>query len=202
MDKAIRGYEYFREKLLPKYREFYALLAQGQNPDTFFIRCSDSRLCLWKLLGIEPGDGFVASNPGNIVAPWGTVMGGDQAAIEYAVKVLKVRHVVLFGHSGCGAMKALINGPESVKAELPALSNMLCKCGTNHLHPSVLTAADSEWELTMLHLKQQMRNLETYPFVADAIAAGVLQIHGWVFKIADAEVLRYEHQSDTFVHLI
>lgn len=205
MEKAIRGYEYFREKLLPKYREFYALLAQGQNPDTFFIRCSDSRVCLWKLLGIEPGDGFIAGNPGNIVTPWNTVLGGDQAAIEYAVKVLKVRHIVVFGHTCCGAMNALVNGPESVKEQLPALSNMLCMCRTDHMHPSVLTAGDPEKAqnaLTELHVKQQMLNLNTYPFVAAARATGDLQVHGWIFKIADAEVNRYDASTDSFVHLI
>ena len=196
MEKALRGYRHFRRKLFHRYRELFGKLAQGQTPDTLFIRCSDSRVCLWKLLGIEPGDGFILSNPGNIVTPWNSVLGGDQAAIEYAVKVLKVKHIVLLGHSGCGAMTALLNGPDSVKEELPALSRMLCACATDH----TLGAKDGQdplWALTENHVRQQLKNLQTYPFVA----SGQLDVHGWIFKIAEGEVVRYEATTDSFVML-
>lgn len=202
MDKAIKGYEYFREHVFPKYKEFFALLAQGQNPDTFFVRCSDSRVCLWKMLGIEPGDGFVSSNPGNVVPPWNAVLGGEQASVEYAVLKLKVRHIVVLGHTECGAMGALLNGPESVRDELPALSNMLCMCRTNHLHPAVSSSPNPTRTLAELHIKQQMTNLDSYPFVHERRLRGELDIHGWLFNIADAQMLKYDQVTDTFVHLI
>src|SRR3984957_243018 len=113
MRKLILGIVDFRERLLPQYAERFRNLADGQAPDALFITCSDSRVVPDLLASTDPGDLFVMRNVGNLVPP-ATVDGAstgdlsEASAIEYAVTILKVRGIVVCGHSECGAMKAAL----------------------------------------------------------------------------------------------
>ena len=113
MRKLIMGIVDFRERLLPQYAQRFRDLAEGQAPDALFITCSDSRVVPDLLASTVPGDLFVMRNVGNLIPP-ATVEGAltgdlsEASAIEYAILVLKVRSVVVCGHSECGAMKTAI----------------------------------------------------------------------------------------------
>ena len=113
MRKLILGIVDFRERLLPQYAARFRELAAGQEPDVLFITCSDSRVVPDLVVSTDPGDLFVIRNVGNLVPP-ATVecnSTGDlseASAIEYSVLVLKVRNIVVCGHSECGAMKAAL----------------------------------------------------------------------------------------------
>lgn len=196
MEEVYKGYDYFRRNLYPRKRRFYRKLEKGQNPKQMFILCSDSRKCLREVLGVRPGCVFCARNPGNVVPVCGTTLGGDEAAIEYGVLELQVEDVVVLGHSGCGAMKALHAGPEKLADRMPAVSRMLCNCGTD---PSLVRGSKNELrDLTRLHAKTQMDNLLTYPFIRSAVDAGKLKLHAWVFQIGNGMVLRYNPDTGEF----
>ncbi len=113
MRKLIWGIVEFRENGLPQYAEHFRELAGGQSPDTLFITCADSRVVPNLLVSTDPGELFTMRNVGNLVPP-ATADGlstgdlSEASAIEYSVKVLKVANIVVCGHSGCGAMKAVL----------------------------------------------------------------------------------------------
>src|SRR5215468_11024899 len=122
----------FRERLLPQYAERFRDLALTQRPDALFITCSDSRVVPDLLASTYPGDLFTMRNVGNLVPP-ATAEGvstgdlSEASAIEYSVLVLKVSHIVVCGHSECGAMKAVL--ARSPKLRVPNLDRWLYHAG-------------------------------------------------------------------------
>jgi carbonic anhydrase len=106
MKKLIRGIMEFRKTRRPMVMDTFAKLALGQSPDCLFVACSDSRVAANVFASTDPGDLFVIRNVGNIV-PKHPNSGSTVAGLEYALNVLKVRHVIICGHSDCGAIRAL-----------------------------------------------------------------------------------------------
>src|SRR5436190_292776 len=113
MRKILTGIVHFHEQLLPQYESRLKALADKQTPDAMLITCSDSRLLPDVLMSVDPGELFVMRNVGNMIPP-ATVAGdstgdlSEASAIEYSVLALKVRHLIVCGHSQCGAMKAAL----------------------------------------------------------------------------------------------
>ena len=148
MRKLIMGIVDFQERLLPKYAYRFYQLAQGQTPDTLFITCSDSRFVPDLLMSTDPGELFVMRNVGNLVPP-STVEGAstgdlsEASAIEYAVLKLKVRDIVICGHSECGAMKAALE--RQPLSETPNLAKWL------HHSASAVFRLEQEGPLDPLH---------------------------------------------------
>src|SRR3954470_19584993 len=115
MKKLIRGILDFRKNVLPARREMFARLADGQAPDVLFITCSDSRVAPNWFASTDPGDLFVIRNIGNLVPPCdldGHAHGETSvaAAVEFSQTTLSVKDIVVCGHSGCGAMQAIVGG--------------------------------------------------------------------------------------------
>ncbi len=203
MQKLIQGIHQFqREDFLP-LQGLFEQLAKGQNPETLFITCSDSRIDPNLLTRAKPGDLFILRNAGNIVPPYGACNGGEAATIEFAVAALGVKDIILCGHSHCGAMKGLLQ--EEQLAALPALSSWLSHAETtrriirdNYGHlggdPRV-TAAIEENVLV------QLENLRTHPAVATRLRRGDLHLHGWVYKIETGEVFAYAVATGQFLPL-
>src|SRR5919202_5925411 len=109
MDKIWEGLRTYRNTVFDSQRELFRRLADKQNPIALFITCSDSRINPNLITQTEPGDLFILRNAGNIIPPYGAANGGEGATIEYAVAVLKIRNIVVCGHSRCGAMRALLS---------------------------------------------------------------------------------------------
>src|SRR6478736_4743690 len=121
MRKIIEGVREFQATVFREQRElFEALSRKPQNPLAMFITCSDSRINPNLITQTEPGDLFLLRNAGNIIPPSGAGNGGEGATIEYAVGVLGVQHIIVCGHSQCGAMQALLR-PNAVD-DLPAVA--------------------------------------------------------------------------------
>src|SRR5512140_1034345 len=114
MERLLRGLSKFQNEVFPKQKHLFQQLADRQNPRALFITCADSRVVPQLITQADPGDLFICRNAGNIVPPYGEMNGGVSATIEYAVMALEVRHLVICGHSDCGAMRAVMN-PEKVK---------------------------------------------------------------------------------------
>src|SRR3989344_5044651 len=109
MKKLLHGIVKFRRDQLPSYRETFARLALGQSPDALYIGCSDSRVAVNVFASTDPGDLFVNRNVGNMIPPFVPTQSspeGVSAVIDFALETLKVKHIIVCGHSECGAMLA------------------------------------------------------------------------------------------------
>ena len=203
MKRLIEGFEQFRTDIFPAQREVFRKLAEGQSPHTMFITCADSRVMPELMFCAQPGELFVYRNIGNIVPPYAQHVSGVVAAIEYAVKVLKVKHIVICGHSDCGAMKAL-QYPELVK-DMPSVAAWMMHADVAryvvaHNGPG-LHGDEGLCRLTEENVVGQLEHLRTLPTVAAAMAAGQLRIHGWVYDIAHADLKAFDAQQGRFVQI-
>lgn len=199
MDKLVEGVRRFREVAFPAQRELFQRLAHEQTPQVMFITCADSRIIPELITQSEPGDLFVTRNVGNVVPPYGQMLGGVSTAIEFAVSALNVKHIIVCGHSDCGAMKAVLN-PDSLE-KLPAVKAWLRhseaakfvveeNCGCGQHNPLQL--------LTQENVLAQLDHLRTHPSVAARLARGELFIHGWIYNIETSEITAYDAELGDF----
>jgi carbonic anhydrase len=177
--------------------------SEPQQPHTLMITCADSRIDIETVTHSRPGQLFIMRNIGNIVPAYGEMLGGVSSVIEYAVTALKVKHVVICGHSDCGAMKALQH-PESLE-ELPIVKSWLFNA---HAAEVVATSLAEEGEspnaalnrLTERNVLLQLQHLKTHPSVAGAMARGQLTLSGWVYDIGGGHVnIAEDNGSSVFV---
>ena len=203
MQNLMQGIHQFREKDFRPLQGLFEQLAKGQNPETLFITCSDSRIDPNLLTRSKPGDLFILRNAGNIVPPHGAANGGEAATIEFAVAALGVKDIIICGHSHCGAMKGLLQ-PELV-APLPSVASWLSHAETTrrivrdnygHLDGDRLVTATVEENVLV-----QLENLRTLPAVGSRLVRGDLHLHGWVYKIETGEVFAYDLITGQFVTL-
>lgn len=195
----VRGVERFRRERFPDYRErFERLVEEGQSPDTLFIGCSDSRVMPGLLVDASPGDLFVARNVGALVPPFdpdGTEH-GTAAAVEYAVGVLEVDHVVVCGHSHCGAVAALYDPPS---ATAPNLERWLRLAGDARLDLDRAPDADDLRRTERRCVALQLGRLADYPLVRDRMGDGELALHGWHYLIGEGRVEVLDAGSGSFL---
>jgi carbonic anhydrase len=203
MKKLIDGLQYFRETYVSENTELFEQLSHGQKPRVLFITCSDSRIAPTLLTKTDLGDLFVIRNAGNIVPPFGAANGGEGASIEYAIHALGIEHVVICGHSHCGAMKGLLQLGK-LEEQMPLVYQWLRHADAtrrliedNYSHYE----GDQLQEITVAeNVLTQIENLKTYPVVRSRLHQGKLTIYGWVYYIETGEVLAYDPETHTYVH--
>ncbi len=205
MQQLIKGIHRFQSNVFAPNRAFFDQLANGQSPQTLFITCSDSRMVPDLICQTNPGELFVLRNAGNIVPPYTPgIPSGEAATIEYAIRGLKIGHIVICGHTRCGAMQAVAD--PSATANMPrvrqwlehaqASAEIVCTC-YHHL------SAEARWKVMVQeNVLVQLENLRTHPAVATALAAGELKLHAWVYKLETGEVFAYDPVGGQFVPLV
>jgi carbonic anhydrase len=204
MERLIEGHKKFLAEVFPERKSHYHLLAESQAPEWLFITCSDSRIVPDLILGTEPGDLFIARAVGNVVPMTSCDVDGASATIEYAVEVLQVKHVILCGHSDCGALKAAIDrrGLEN----LPKASRWLHHVEAAFSHRQPLNPADGpQAELASIirgNVVAQLLNLRAQPSVARRVQEGKLQVHGWYYDIMTGHIERYDEEMRRFLPLL
>jgi carbonic anhydrase len=202
MQKLLEGYAKFRKEVFPKQKERFRLLADRQAPDVLFVTCADSRVVPDLILQTEPGDLFMCRTAGNVVPPHGQMAGGVSATIEYAVAVLKVRHIIVCGHSDCGAIRAMFDSRDLSRLPLTAKWLGFIEPAWRYLDagipsdPRVLHTA-----LIHANVIAQYENLRTHPEVARGLAHQTLQIHGWYYDILTGAIEAWEPQERKFIPL-
>ncbi|QWT21114.1 carbonic anhydrase [Bacillus sp. NP157] len=203
MDRLIQGFDQFRREMTTEQRETFARLANGQTPHTMFITCADSRVMPELMFNAQPGDLFVYRNVGNIVPPYAQHVSGVVAAIEYAVTALKVQHIVICGHSDCGAMKALQN-PAALKGK-PSVEQWLKHADVARYvvaeNRPTIQGEEGLRYLTEENVVGQLEHMRTLPAVAAAMANGSLRIHGWIYDIAKTEITAFDPSEGRFRQL-
>jgi len=195
----IAGYKSF----LSEHRSLFKQLAQGQAPDTLVISCSDSRTDPALITRSNPGEMFVVRNVAGIVPPYkaDTNHHGTSAAIEFAVKTLKVKHIVVMGHSGCGGIQALADRETArqkyeflaqwVDIGAPALATVEQQM---HDAPPALRQRALEQSVILISLE----NLMTFPWIKQAVDNGEIDMHGWYLDIQASELLAYDRVTQSF----
>lgn len=203
MKNLHQGYLRFRKDVFPTMKDHFHLLAESQAPDVLFITCADSRVVPSLILQSEPGDLFISRNVGNVVPPAGETPGGITSTLEYAVEVLKVRHVIICGHSDCGAVKAVLHKKKLDK--LPVTEKWLkyVEAAWQYRDPSDPMGDEKSQHTTLIHANiiAQLHNLKTHPEVASGLAKGTLQVHGWYYDIMTGAIEAYEEHARKFVPL-
>jgi carbonic anhydrase len=189
----------FQNEVYPEKKELFEKLAEGQAPEALFITCSDSRIETAMITQTDPGELFICRNAGNIVPPHTNHTGGMTASIEFAVSALKVPHIVICGHTECGAMKGAMN-PEGLDS-LPHVKEWLSYSKAAVAIVDELAPAGEEERMQLLlerNVILQLQHLKTHPSVAARLAKGDLQLHGWVYDIKTGGVQAYDERNDRF----
>ena len=209
MDKILRGVSEFIRRRRPRLRATFKRLAHAQNPAALLLTCSDSRVVSSLLLGTDPGDLFEVRTVGNLIAPAsekGTTSVGDEseaAAIEYALLALDVKHVMVMGHSGCGALKAVLKG--SVPAGASNLERWLVHARASQEKlvrtPGIDERLPPEDRLSQANVLQQLEHIVSYALVAERLGRGEVELHGAWFDVEEADLHVWSAAEGRFVRM-
>lgn len=185
MDQLIEGYRRFRETGWPERRRMFESLARdGQRPDALVIGCVDSRVDPSAIFDAAPGQMLTMRNVANLVPPYApdAAYHGTSAALEFAVRVLEVPHLVVLGHGQCGGIQALLRGAPKMARDFvapwmgiaaPARARALL-CDTPDAQQRCLEHEG---------IKLSLGNLMTFPWIAERVGDGSLHLHGAWFAI-------------------
>ena len=206
----------FPEELLTGHANFMAgryarerdrirdLAAQGQNPTTMIIACCDSRSAPETIFDAGPGELFVLRNVANLVPNYQPDGGqhGTSAGIEFAVKALAIKNIVIMGHGRCGGIKAALN-PDSTPLDagdfigkwMAMLGSLPDQISQNDL----MTPAERQTALERISIRSSIHNLRTFPYVAELEAAGKLAVHGAWFDISTGELWVMDDDTGDFI---
>ena len=201
MERLIQGLAKFQRDVFPHKQKLFEELADGQNPEALFITCADSRIVPDLITQTNPGDLFICRNAGNMVPPYGELHGGVSATIEYAVRALNVKYIIVCGHSDCGAMKGILH-PEAV-ADMPTVKTWLnhgevARRMVKENYPNLPESAALD-VITEENVVAQLEHLRTHPSVASRLARGTISIHGWVYDFRSSRVTAWDAQKGRFV---
>lgn len=189
-DPLLDGYRRFRDHSWPEAKAEYEALAKGQTPHTLIVACSDSRADPALIFDTAPGQLFVVRNVANLVPPYQPDghLHGVSAALEFGVKVLGVKRIVVMGHAHCGGVAAMRTGaPDSCRdfvAPWVAQGEPVVRRIAETVEPDQVERASEE-----AIVRLSLDNLRTFPWIAEREAAGELELTGLHFGIADG-VLR------------
>jgi carbonic anhydrase len=194
MDRLLAGYRRFRAEVWPGERARYeALATAGQRPETLVVACSDSRVDPQTVFGAAPGELFVVRNVAGLVPRYhpDAAYHGTSAALEYAVRVLGVARIVVLGHAQCGGVQAMVEGaPEEARDFVEPwmrIAEPVLRSLSKHAPPGDVL---SDCETAVVRLS--LANLGTFPWIAEAIRAGRLELGGFRFDIRTGVLARLE----------
>jgi carbonic anhydrase len=197
MDRLIEGFRRFRESYWRENHAIFEALAAGQSPRAMIIACSDSRVDPQLIFSTGPGDTFIVRNIANLVPPYApdAEYHGTSAALEFAVRSLRVEHVIVLGHAGCGGIDALLRGAADggdfvvpwMQIAAAARERALAAAGGDGDAAQRLCEHEG--------IKISLANLLTFPWVRERVAQGNLTLHGWYFDIETGNLLQLDESG-------
>ncbi|QQO18762.1 carbonic anhydrase [Bradyrhizobium diazoefficiens] len=199
----LEGYKAFATQRLPteqnRYRE---LSVKGQSPETMVIGCCDSRVSPEAIFDAGPGELFVVRNIANLVPTYQPDENahGVSAALEFAVTVLKVKHIVVLGHAQCGGIRAFIDKIEPLTPGdfIGRWMQMFIKPGEVVEQRDHETMAQFVERIEKAAVFRSLENLMTFPFVRKAVESGQMQLHGAYFGVAEGTLFVLDKASKEF----
>ena len=197
------GYRTFTSQRLPteqtRYRE---LSVRGQSPEVMVIGCCDSRVSPEVIFDVGPGELFVVRNIANLVPVYQPDGGahGVSAALEYAVQVLKVKHIVVLGHAQCGGIRAFVDkiDPLTPGDFIGKWMAMFIKPGEKVEQRDRETMQDFVTRIEKAAVFRSLENLMTFPFVRTPAERGELQLHGAYFGVAEGSLFLLDQAAKEF----
>jgi len=204
-ETLIKGNELFQKSYFKSNeKELVKLAKHGQNPKVLYIGCSDSRVIPDLIMQSKPGDLFVIRNVGNFVAPFrpDEDYHSTASAIEYAVSVLKVKDIIICGHTHCGACESLfeaIDDPELIHTK------QWLKLGEKAKSMALIALGHDAEQERLLRLTEQfsiitqLEHLLTYPSVKKRVDSGEIHIHGWYYDIENGNIDYYDPEQNQFL---
>ncbi|NEW88541.1 carbonic anhydrase [Rhodopseudomonas sp. WA056] len=203
----ISGYEAFRSQRLPTEQSRYRELSErGQSPEVMVIGCCDSRVSPEVIFDAGPGEIFVVRNVANLVPVYEPDGGahGVSAALEFAVQVLKVKHIVVLGHAQCGGIKAFTDKtpPLTESDFIGRWMQMFTKPGEVVEKRDHETVQDFRTRIEKAAVFRSIENLMTFPCIQILVERGRLHLHGAYFGVADGELYVLDQDSKQFVPVV
>lgn len=189
--KMLEGYRNFRHKYVNKENSVMAQLStQGQHPKMLIVSCCDSRVDPGLILNCDPGDLFIVRNVANIIPPFERDFGyhGTSAALEFGINFLKIRHLVIMGHTQCGGLSALFNGIDQDTDFIEKWVSII----DNTKKDSNITCEKDQIKTS---LQASYENCMTFPWIRDKVDKKELSIHRWFFEIATGEILCHQEEN-------
>lgn len=186
IDRFLERNRAWAERARAEDPELFERLARGQSPRALWVGCSDSRVPASTVLDLAPGELFVHRNVANVASPDDPTF---QAVLQYAVEALRVPHVIVCGHTGCGGVRAALEG-----TELDHVSEWIRPIrAVAERHAEELAAltdpARRADRMAELHVAAQVRGLAADPIVRGARErGGEPALHGWLYSLADGRV--------------
>jgi carbonic anhydrase len=202
--RLIDGYRTFASQRLPteqtRYRE---LSVRGQSPEVMVIGCCDSRVSPEVIFDAGPGELFVMRNVANLVPVYEPDGGahGVSAALEYAVNVLKVKHIVVLGHAQCGGIRAFIDKIEPLSPGdfIGRWMAMFIKPGEVVEQRSHESMQDFTVRIEKAAVFRSLENLTTFPFVRERVQRGETKLHGAYFGVAEGSLFVLDRETKEFL---
>lgn len=200
----LAGYRRFRDHRVGAERERWQELAEGQSPRAIIISCCDSRVDPATIFDTDPGEIFVVRNVANLVPPYESDGGyhGVSAALEFAVTQLNVPEIVVLGHERCGGINAALTGAfrDAEAGEGGFVARWMSQIAPVAAKVAAErgTGADAAAFLEEEAIRNSIRNLRSFPFVAGREAAGKLKLVGCRFSISDAQLHLLDEAEDAF----
>lgn len=205
-DSLVARYRAWQARRTPEDIAAFAEAAKAQNPKAMIITCCDSRVLISEIFGEGPGDFFIHRNIANLVPPHlpDGKSHGTSAAIEYAVIALKIEHLMVMGHHGCGGVRGCHDMLAGLAPELDTPTSFvgtwlrLLKPGYEALAGRGLRYEDRITTLEKEAVLVSLRNLMTFPFVRDAVEGGRLELHGVWKDIRDGGIEAFDPETGRF----
>ncbi|ABD05051.1 Carbonate dehydratase [Rhodopseudomonas palustris HaA2] len=199
----VEGYEAFRTQRLPTEQTRYRELSErGQSPEVMVIGCCDSRVSPEVIFDAGPGEMFVVRNVANLVPVYEPDGGahGVSAALEFAVQVLKVKHIVVLGHAQCGGIKAFTDKtpPLTESDFIGRWMAMFTKPGEVVEQRDHETMQEFRTRIEKAAVHRSLENLMTFPCIQIQVARGKIQLHGAYFGVAAGDLFVLDPDSKDF----
>ncbi|MDA5194930.1 carbonic anhydrase [Govanella unica] len=202
----IDGYRRYRLGWSEVERDLYRQLVEnGQEPKVMVVACCDSRVDPSIILDAKPGSLFMARNIANLIPPFekSGSYHGTSAALEYAVRSLKVEHIIVLGHAHCGGIRALHEGTAGLSDFVGGWMEIV-RAARDHVHANCSHERQSV-QRRMLEeeaIRVSLHNLMTFPWIEEQVGLGALQLHGWHYGLAEGELSALDPDSNEFRSLL
>jgi carbonic anhydrase len=201
--QLINGYRAFQTQRLPTEQSRYRELSErGQSPEVMVIGCCDSRVSPEVIFDARPGELFVVRNIANLVPVYAPDGGthGVSAALEYAVQVLRVKHIVVLGHAQCGGVRAFIDKIEPLSPGdfIGKWMSMFVKPGEVVEQRPHETIQDFATRIEKASVFRSLENLMTFPCIQILVDRGKLQLHGAYFGVAEGSLFVLDKATREF----
>lgn len=200
ISKLIAGFKGFRATYYERRPQlFQDLTREGQRPEILLIACSDARVEPAILFGAEPGELFVVRNVANLVPPYQPDghYHGTSAAVEFAVRDLKVRDIVVLGHSHCGGIHALCESARGRTLDREFIAQWISIVG-DATETLLSPSGENNHAVEQAAVLCSIDNLRTFPWIVQGEQSGELALHGWWFDMDHGALWALDHEARTF----